>query len=260
MTLSRQELEIALSQLRSEVTRDDTKVQRYQTPIGPAPGVTTVLRQLDKPALLHWAAKMQSEADTSVVNAWLQEPEDERGDVLRRLEAVRQAHQKLSRRAADMGKEGHALAEYDFRKQLGLDAIKPQIEHPQQAYAIHGAIMEWAKLRSFEPVAVEQPVWSRKGYAGTMDWLAYVDGVLTLGDWKSNDRARLYRESDLQNMALRGALREHGIEAAGIVVAVPRDGQGEINPKYLPWDDDTYEAFLGLLKVHRWEERREKDR
>jgi len=252
--LSRQELEILLAQLRAEVKRDDSKAQRYQTPNGPAPGVTTVLKQLDKPALLYWASKMQSEACEAEVMAWLQEPEDARGDLLNRLQRIRQAHKNFSRRAADMGKEGHALAEFEFCRRLGLDAVKPELEHPQEASLIKAAIMEWAQANDVEPVSVEAPVWSVKyGYAGTWDLLAFVRGVLTVLDWKSSQNSRIYREAHLQNIALRGALKEHGVEAGGIVVGVPRDGQGDLNPVEIPWSDATYKAFLGLLNVHRWD-------
>jgi hypothetical protein len=254
-TLDRQELEIALAQLRSEVTRDDSRYMRYTTPKGPAPGVTTVLKQLDKPALLYWASKMQSEACEAEVIQWLQEPESERGDLVRRLQAIRQAHKKLSTTAADMGKEGHALAEYEFRRQLGLDAVRPELEHPREANMIFAAIMEWSKANEVEPVSVECPVWSRRyNYAGTWDLAAYVRGVFTILDWKSSAKAKVYREAYLQNHALRGALGEHGITAEGIVIGIPRDGQGDINPVPMPWDDDAYAAFLGLLRVHRWVE------
>jgi len=252
--LSRQELEVLLAQLRAEVKRDDSKAQRYMTPNGPAPGVTTVLKQLDKPALLFWASKMQSEACEAEVMAWLQEPEDARGDLLHRLTRIRQAHKNFSRRAADMGKEGHALAEYEFRRRLGLDAVKPELEYPQQAHAVCSGVMEWAKTNDVEPLSMEAPVWSIKyGFAGSWDLFASVRGTNTVVDFKSNDRGRIYRESYLQNHALRGALKEHGVEASGIVVVVPRDGQGDINPVEIPWSDATYKAFLGLLNVHRWD-------
>ena len=248
------DLSVVLAKLREDVIRDDTKARRYSCPVGEVPGVTTVLKSLDKPALVFWSSKVQSEACEAEALAWLNDEEDERGDLLKRLMARRQAHRNLSKKAADMGVEGHKLAEYEFRKQLGLPVEKPRLEHPREANMILAAIMEWAKSVGFRPVAVEQPVWSKHGFAGTLDWLAYVADVLTLGDWKSNDRSRIYRESYLQNHALRGALKEHGIEAAGYVVAVPRDGQGEINPQPVAWRELDYQAFLGLLNVHKWSE------
>jgi hypothetical protein len=252
--LSRQELEILLAQLSREVTLD-RKTHRYQTPIGIVPSVTTILKQLDKPALMFWASKVQSEACEAEAMAWSQAPESERGDLLRRLQGVRQAHKDFSRRAADMGKEGHALAEYEFRRKLGLDARKPELEHPREASMICAAIMEWAKANEVEPVSIEGSCWSREhGFCGTYDLLAFVQRVLTVVDFKSNDKSRVYRESYLQNHAYRGALGEHGIVAAGLVLAVPRDGQGEINPTPIPWRDADWKAFLGLRAVHEWSE------
>lgn len=250
----RAKIDDILTKLRSEVTRDDSRRQRYTCPLGAVDGVTTVIKSLDKPALVFWSSKIQSEACEMEANAWLQEPEDERGDLLKRLKSRAQAHKHLSKKAADMGTEGHKLAEFHFRTQMGLKAEMPRLEHPREANMIWGAIKEWADAHKFEPVAVELPVWSKHGFAGTADWLAFVDDLLTLGDWKSNDKSRVYRESYLQNHALRGALKEHGIEAGGIVVAVPRDGQGEINPQPVPWRDLDWRAFLGLLDVHRWAE------
>lgn len=251
--LSRQEIEVLLAQLASEITRDSAHV--YTTPVGELPSVTTIIRCLDKPALVPWASKMQSEACEAAALEWLQSPPEERGDLLKRLTACRQAHRKMSKKAADAGTEGHKLAEYEFRRKLGLDAVKPEIEHPKEAYAVCAGIMEWAKENDLEPVSVEPYVYSRKyAYAGAADLYAYLKGKFTVLDWKSSESGRIYREAYLQNHALRGALKEHGIEAEGCVVGVPRNGQGDINPVMVAWRDTDFIAFRGLMAVHRWQQ------
>lgn len=249
--LSRQEITLLLAWLRAEITMDAKHV--YTTPAGVFPSVTTIIKHLDKPALMMWASKVQSEADEAEVIAWLQGDGKDEEALLYRLRAQRQAHKGKTKKAADMGTEGHKLAECEFRRQLGMDVAKPTLEHPEQAHMVLAGIMEWAKKHAVEPIAMEQPVYSRAHrYAGTGDLVAYVDGVLTFVDFKSNDRGRVYRESYLQNHALRGALREHGLDTAGLVLAVPRDGVGEINPVPVPWRDADYAAFVGLRAVHDW--------
>lgn len=249
--LSRQEVEMLLAEVRSSIKMSSSHV--YTTPLGKVPSVTTIIKNLDKPALLWWASKMQSEACEAEVVSWLQEKPEDRGDIVSRLQRVRQAHRDYSRSAADMGKEGHALAEYEFKKRLGLDALEPALKHPREAHMVKAGIMEWADAHKFEPVALEQPLYhATVGYAGTADWIAYVDGALTIGDWKSNDKCRIFRESYLQNIGLRAAAKSVGLECAGLVVVVPRDGQGDPNPVPIPWRDADYKAFLGLLDVHRW--------
>lgn len=250
--MTRRQLDAALAKIRGDVR---VKNHRYTTPAGVLPSVTTVLKQLDKPALVFWASKVQSEACEEAVVTWLGEPEAERGDVLRRLQRVRRAHKDFSRRAADMGTEGHALVQYEMKRRLGVDARKPELDHPREASMICAAVLEWIKAEDVEPVAAEMPVWAGKaGMAGTLDLLGFRRDVLTVFDWKSSDKGRVYREAHLQNHAYRAALREHGVGAEGLVLGVPRDGQGDLNPVPVPWSEQTYRAFLGLLDVHRWSE------
>lgn len=244
--LSRQELERLLVQTRADVSMD--RYHRYSTPHGVLPSVTTVIKNLDKPALLFWASKIQSEACEQEALSWAQSEEKDVAILQRRLGSVRQAHKDFSRRAADMGTEGHKLAELEFRRRLGMDVAPFQPKYPREAHMVKSAILEWADGAKLEPMAMEQPLYTDR-YAGTLDLIGYEDGVLTIFDFKSSDKGRIYREAYLQNMALRGAL---GLECAGRVIVVPRDGRGEINPVPIPWDDATYKAFLALIDVHLW--------
>jgi hypothetical protein len=252
-TLSRGEVEILLAQLAGEVTRDSSHV--YSTPVGELRSVTTVIRSLDKPALIGWASKMQSEADCAAAMAWLAEPPETRGDLLARLNRCRQAHKAASKKAADAGTEGHKLAEYEFRKRLGLDAVKPEITQPEHAYAVLAGILEWVKEHNVQPVAMEPMVYSRKyGYAGAGDLICYYEDRPrpALVDWKSSENGRIYREAWLQSHALRGAYREHGLEMDGFAIGIPRSGVGEINPVEMPWNEQTYVAFRALVAVDKW--------
>ncbi len=235
---------------------------RYTTPVGILPSVTTVLRRLDKPALLYWASKVQSEACEAIAIGWALNEDDAGLDVAvleERLKASRQAHRDKSRTAADMGTEGHKLAECEFRRQLGMDVPAFELRYPQEAHAVFAGIMEWAKENDVQPVAMEQPTWHRSlDYAGTLDLAAYVRGTLKIVDFKSNDKGKCYPEAKLQNIALRGALKSHGLEAGGEIVVVPRDGQGDVVPIDVPWSEDAWFAFHGLLCVERWMRQEEK--
>jgi hypothetical protein len=251
--LSRSEVELLLAHLAGEITRDRFHV--YSTPVGELRSVTTVIRSLDKPALLGWASKMQSEADAAAAMAWLQEPPETRGDLLPRLMKCRQAHKALSKKAADAGTEGHKLAEYEFKKRLGMDAVKPEITQPEQAYAVLSGILEWVKEHNVQPVAMEPMVYSRKfGYAGAGDLICYYEDrpKPVLVDWKSSEGGRIYREAWLQSHALRGAYREHGLDMDGFAVGIPRSGVGELNPVEMPWSEQTYIAFRALVAVDKW--------
>lgn len=87
----------------------------------------------------------------------------------------------------------------------------------------------WASLwpllqRVTDPVLIESAVWHPLGFAGTVDALAYLDGKLTLLDWKTAAQIKMWNYVEdyrLQAVAYAGALSAmHGIQIEQAVVAV----------------------------------------
>jgi len=89
---------------------------------------------------------------------------------------------------------------------------------------------------------VEQVVYSEKHrYAGTLDLLAEVNGVLTVVDWKTGKA--VYSEAHLQNAAYRQAVREmkHGDPKQGLIVRLPKT-----------YDDPEFEVVEAKSEVSQF--------
>lgn len=126
------------------------------------------------------------------------------------------------------------LAEVDRKRDAG--AARGRIVHDVlENYWKTGVSQEqlapmwWASLwpllqRVTDPVLIESAIWHPLGFAGTVDALVYLDGKLTLLDWKTAAQIKLWayvEDYRLQATAYAGALSAmHGIQIEQAVVAV----------------------------------------
>src|SRR5215472_3123260 len=157
--------------------------------LGLLPSVTTILSCIAKPALMNWAAKVEREMVMKVAAELYQDaPIDKKmssaGWMLTMNERLgkEKAHQKELAKAAEIGSQVHALVEWSIKAEMMHDAgPSPRISDKAQWSFM--AWEDWRKSVKLKPIAVEQVIWSRDyGYAGTLDLLAEVNGVLTVLD------------------------------------------------------------------------------
>lgn len=248
----------------TEVTtksRKQTRAGRFYDIEGDSfPSVTTILGVISKPALMNWAAKVEREMVLSVSAdlyadiaktppmtrvAWLMTMNVRLGK--------EKASAKELTKAGDIGSQCHALIEWTLKGELMYEAGPS----PRISDAAQWAFMSWQDWRravNLKPVAVEQVVYSRiHGYAGTLDLLAEVDGVLTVIDWKTGKA--VYSESHLQNAAYRQAIREmgHGDPKQGLIVRLPKiesDPFFEVVPAKS--EETMFPKFLDAKSVWTW--------
>lgn len=246
---------IALHDLQEQVTLDKRHCYRLNKTV--VPGVTTVIRTLDAPALDAWKVRVQVEGTARVAfqeRPWENEDAGEYVDRLSAMAKLEFEHERLANEAADVGKQVHALIEHAVREQLGQASLAP--EATDEALFIFAGWREWAAGVGLEPLMAEGRLFhAALVYCGTFDLLALVDGVPTILDWKP--QPKLYDERRLQLAAYRRALTYAGWpDLQGAIVCLPRDG-GEINmvPACAPGPelDATFEAFCSLLRVYRWQ-------
>lgn len=103
---------------------------------------------------------------------------------------------------------------------------------------------------------VEGTVWHRDGFAGTVDCVAYVDGVLSVIDWKTTSRKKAsdaIGDERLQVAAYRAAVQAlYGVEVTqGFLVFALPDQQAHVVA--LDDLDSRYQAFLlrlGRCRFH----------
>ena len=229
------------------------------------PSVTTILQIVAKPALVAWSAKVERELVTSA-SADLYEdvagtPRMSRAAyliTLRNRLGIQKAHVKELAKAGDIGSQAHALIEWTMRTQL-MQKVGPSPRITDAAQWAFFAWEDWRKSVKLKPIFIEQTVYSENyGYAGTMDLLAEVEGVLTVVDWKTGKA--VYSESHLQNAAYRQAIREmgHGDPKQGLIVRLPKV---ETDPNFevvaAKPENLMFPKFLDAMSVWQWQQEME---
>lgn len=240
----------------------------YTAPNGTEyPSVTTILSVIAKPALIAWSAKVEREMVMNV-SAQLYDdvagtPKMSRMAYMNTLQArlgKEKAHSKELAKAGDLGSQAHSLIEWTLKAGM-MEQPGPSPKISDKATWSFMAWEDWKKTVNLKPVHIEQTVWSdRYGYAGTMDLLAYVNGVLTVLDWKTGKA--VYPEAHLQNAAYRHAIREmgHGDAQQGLIVRLPKvDTDPAFEVVTAKAEGPMLRVFLDTMEVWKWAQQSEKD-
>lgn len=137
------------------------------------PGVTTITKVLDAPALTYW--KLGQVAETAIANAERLIEDREAG----RADAAAKWLMALPTTAMDRGSRIHQALEWILlrAKNMAVD--------PRDAGAVEGARL-WLNQHAVKPLEVEAYLVNRSlGYGGTCDLIAEIDGETWLLDWKT---------------------------------------------------------------------------
>jgi hypothetical protein len=231
--------------------RDD-RHRYYIDGKGPYPGVTTVIKALDKPALIEWAkretarcaidnyefvADLVKRGGPDAARAWLAGIPDFQRDT-----------------AANMGSAVHRLAEDISRGKpiTFTDDERPFVD----AYARF--------LDDYQPdfKSLERMVFSEKhGYGGTFDSIATIAGATYLIDTKTSKS--VYEETAMQLAALANAdfcglpgdpKRYRIPKVAKYAVLHIRPDQYARGYRLIEFrvSDKDYDAFLACLRLTNW--------
>jgi len=209
--------------------------------------VTTILGMLDKPTLVPWAAKMTAAKFKELVLAKL--PSDLIADDLDEIEILaKKDYRNQSKTAMSYGTIVHDLIENYCKTGIDPDLKDDAIE-VQTAWA---AWMEWVTVHDFEPLCHELEVCNPVvEYAGRLDTIGKVDGVLTLIDFKTS--TGIYDDMLYQLAAYNMALTEEyfDIKQAGILRLDKATGL----PEWKVYDLDDlargWEIFRHLAYAYR---------
>ena len=224
------------------------------------PSVTTILKVINKPALVNWASNTQKALDIEaaadlyldLINTKPMTRMAYTDSLKRRIGAVK-AHQKKLDEAGEIGSQAHALIEWTTRKMIGQDPGKEPAVSPKALIA-YNSWTEWRDKVELKPLYVEQKIYSEKhGYAGTLDLIAEVEGKVTLVDYKTSKA--IYPESFLQISAYSKAVEEMiGLKTEqGMIVRLPKRGvDPEFETRVTPPADELFPTFLHILEVWKW--------
>jgi hypothetical protein len=178
------------------------KSHRYTWDGRHVPSVTTILRRLDKPQLVQWAANCAvdhiKEAGTHDAGTGMWEVS------AGSLEAARKAHTVIRDKAADVGTLIHDIA----RTSLGGDEWHGSLSKltGEAARALQ-AFTQWRSQHRIQAIALERRVFSAElMYAGTTDFYGYIDDEPCILDFKTGNG--VYDEAWYQLAGYETALQE----------------------------------------------------
>ncbi len=145
-------------------------------------------------------------------------------------------------RAADKGSSVHNAIEMWLR--FGV------IDIPEEHRGYFNGFLEWWNRYKPELVASEVKVYHKlMRYAGTTDLLAYIDGKLTLVDYKTTYRV-MEKSCGVQLEAYAQALASHGVEVeAKHILHLEKNGKWDY-PEYPAKDAARWRVFGALKCVY----------
>ncbi len=222
---------------------------------GPWPGVTTVTGVLDKPALTGW--KLAQVAESAIASAERLIEDREAG----KADAAVKWLTTLSTSAMDRGTRIHAAVESVLRRE-------PADIDPRDADAVSGArawLNQAVRERGLRVLEVEAfTISETRGYGGTVDLIAELDGEVWLLDWKTGKSVawpdgRVYSDHRLQLAAYSNAdfLADAGDPARRPLPPITRHGIIHVTDSGTRLldakvGDRDWSAFLACLELHQW--------
>ena len=233
------------------LTRNDQ--HRYWCKVGderalPIPNVTTILGQKDKSSgLVPWAAGLAADwwRRVLVPGVAIKLTEAELDSY---VNASKWAHRRNKDTAAAVGSIVH---DYAQRRLVGDEVDYPS--NPKALLAAEG-FERWLAKHSIKPLHIERPLVSlRNWYAGTVDFIGEIDGVLTLADFKTSKN--IYDEVMLQTAGYQAAAEEElGIEIEQRAAIHFDKETGSFT--YAVFEKDRFEidfgCFMALHQVWNW--------
>jgi hypothetical protein len=240
------------------------------------PGVTTVLKKLDKPGIVQWAVDNTSAYAVANIDSLLNRTEEQGFGFLRWYwkrdplasdqDDIRNYSAGVLNDAANLGTLMHdwIAAEHD-------ELPYPDVSlAPEYFWQMVAQWDEWKTQHEIEPLMTETTLWSHQyGYAGTADGLWMIDGVPTMLDIKTS--RNVWDEHFMQLSAL-GACEVAVIESDNEWVEIDIPAFSQYALLHIRPEDTTkhgeymepfcrlevvdmeeiplhFEAFLGLLAV-----------
>lgn len=238
----------------------DRSGRRYMipdpAPDGPpieCPSVTTILNNINKPALVNWAALEVAKYAYQERTTWHNLEESAAVDLLKR------APYRDSRKKMDIGSAVHIAVDAHIKKGTQAATVAPpEIPDLDLLPYIAGAVRflddHVARVIHSEVTFVNLTY----RYAGTCDLVAKLKtGPLAVIDWKTGKR--LYPEVALQLAAY--ANNEFAVNPNGTrqklppideAVAVHLDGEGGYTAQPIILDGQLFKTFIALRTLQKW--------
>lgn len=206
-------------------------------------GVTTVLKVINKPLLVPWAAKMSAEFIERNLTP---------GQVLDEVQikelvkGCKDAHRQKTEKAADVGSMAHKWFE-DYVK-----GDKPATPVNEDLITITDAFLRFFDEYDVEPLRAERKLYSRKmNVAGTTDLICMFRGGLCIADYKTSGSG-IYNEAFIQLGAYSAMYAEETGQQSDVHVVINVNKKGECNVgicEEVQRSEDTFRSALSLNRA-----------
>lgn len=205
------------------------------------PGVTTILKVINKPALVGWAVKCCAQ----YLLANLKPGEVDEVQIGLLADRMKRNYRDVMAEAASIGTIVHAFAERYMRGQ------KPTLPKNKAANNSCTAFLDWVKAHKVKPIEVEFKCYSLKhNVSGTGDLDSHYEDKRVVIDHKTS--TGIYPEYFLQDEAYMMCREEElGIKYDGGIVARFDKKTGEFEVSELQPRGKFEPAFLGALELHK---------
>lgn len=232
-------------------------------------GVTTVIDGTSsKQNLIQWAANMAVDY-VKEKGHLVENPIEDNGELINgafykiyagHLEEARTAYARKRDKAATKGTDTHALVEEYILECLspGRDGV-PMTGHKDPAIR---PFVDWAVSNVDRFLAAEQRLYSEThAFAGTCDFVALIDGKLTIGDLKTFPKmwsADAFIQMGAYSIAWEELTGERPAQSVVVKMCDPNDERIKkyggkpfsVYPRYALAEDE--EMFLTRLKMYRY--------
>lgn len=222
---------------------------------GYKPGVTSILRVLNKPLLMQYAANKAVdtfyESYSEATELW---NEEDFKDLCRK---AKYAHLTYRDAKAEIGKKVHEWIEDYIAGKTGM-SVEKEMEASIRAF------IDWEAMNKPEYVFSEKILYSKKhDYCGTMDCAAVIDGIKTIIDFKTGEpdkeyvkrsytgRTRSYNEHFIQTGGYSVALNEELKWQAEQLQTLYLPISGELASFTSPFVNFFQESFLSVLNLYK---------
>lgn len=200
---------------KEHITYKDTKGNRLA-------GTTTVLGILAKPALYGWYYKMGKAGENPY---------------------------KKKDAAADIGTIAHAMIMCHLKGwELDTSNLIPDSVSTAENCVI--SYYEWEENKKIESILIEEPLISKRGYGGTIDLYAMVNGQRWLIDFKTS--SGIYPDMAYQVAAYKNLLEENGKPVDhSIILNVGKDEDAGFQAKPYGNLSKEFKLFRHCLEIYK---------
>jgi len=223
------------------IFRFDPVKHRYYLGEKQLTGVTTILGVLAKPALIQWAS---NEAIKYIKeNAHIRDEDKAYVATEKLLEEARTAHVRKRDTSANIGTRAHSwISDY-------IGGKNP--ERNEEIAIITDNFLKWVEEAKPKFLASEKVIYSKyHWFAGTLDFIAEIDGKVYLGDVKTGNG--IYQEMFWQTSGYQLALEEvePELKIDGHIIVNPTK-EGKLNVESNFFYPENVKGFLAALQIYR---------